>query len=112
VMGTTLLNDNMSYRPLPSCVTIKPSNVDGLGLFAREYVAAGKILGITHYNLDRIGIIRTPLGGFINHSDTPNCELVFETLGGRGCYSLATLQDLSKGDELTIKYQHFNSFRP
>ena len=68
-----------TYRPLPEQLTIKPSNIDGLGLHTNEYLDAGTVLGETHvlvHNMDRHEWVRTPLGGFINHSESPNCELV------------------------------------
>ena len=38
-----------TYRPLPNNVTIKKSNIEGLGLFAVENIRKGKVLGLTHY---------------------------------------------------------------
>ena len=66
------------YRPLPPEVTIKKSFIDGLGLFATCDIEAGHNLGITHVANDNFEnqYIRTPLGGFINHSNTPNCTLI------------------------------------
>ena len=37
-----------TYRPLPEQLTIKPSNIDGLGLHTNEYLDAGTVLGETH----------------------------------------------------------------
>ena len=59
------------YKPLPESLTIKQSKVNGLGLFAKEVIAQGTNLGITHIKIEE-EILRTPLGGFINHSNTPN----------------------------------------
>tara|TARA_R110002033_G_scaffold166792_1_gene205621 strand:- start:585 stop:878 length:294 start_codon:yes stop_codon:yes gene_type:complete len=94
------------YRPLPSYLTIKSSEVEGLGLFAVESIKKSTDLGISHVS-DRWfdnGYIRTPLGGFINHSDTPNCKTVEE---GR-FLSIITLTDIKEGDELTLKYTFYN----
>ena len=41
-----------SYRPLPASLTIKSSEIDGLGLFAIEDISEGTYLGETHYKLD------------------------------------------------------------
>ena len=68
-----------SYRRLPKCVTVKSSKIDGLGLHATEFIEAGTNLGETHvlvHNQHRLEWVRTPLGGFINHSEEPNCELI------------------------------------
>ena len=67
----------MTYRPLPKQVTIKQSDIEGLGLYSTESLIQGQYLGITHVANDKFenGYIRTPLGGFINHSEEPNCEV-------------------------------------
>ena len=59
------------YKPLPDSLTIKPSGIDGLGLFAREGIAQGTNLGMSHLKFNGT-ILRTPLGGFVNHSNTAN----------------------------------------
>ena len=66
------------YRPLPLEVTIKKSNIDGLGLFSTCSIGKGYNLGITHISNPSFAnhFIRTPLGGFINHSRRPNCKLI------------------------------------
>ena len=62
----------MMYKPLLDSLTIKSSGIDGLGLFAKEFIVRGTNLGMSHIKLgDKI--YRTPLGGFINHSNNPNC---------------------------------------
>ena len=66
------------YRPLIEELTIKESSINGLGLFATENIKAGIYLGETHiWETKRWEYIRTPLGGFINHSETPNCCLLY-----------------------------------
>lgn len=87
-----------TYRPLPRSLTIRESELHGLGLFATETIPARTILGTTHYLYDEL--IRTPLGGFINHSDTPNCILH----GSVKVRSLHTLRTIKKGEELTLFY--------
>ena len=56
-------------------------------------------LGLSHIIVGD-EIIRTPLGGFVNHSDEPNCIKVKE--GDR--YSLFTLRDIKAEEEITLKY--------
>ena len=60
------------YQPLPEHLTIAPSSIHRLGLFTEEDLEQGTNLGMSHLKFDG-EIIRTPLGGFINHSDEPNC---------------------------------------
>ena len=93
-----------TYRPLPSNLTIKESHIEGLGLFATELIEDGVNLGLTHipnkYSIN--AYIRTPLGGFINHSERPNCKL---SDVGEGRLHLFTTKEIKPGDELTLKYK-------
>lgn len=91
------------YRPLQSCLTIKESNIEGLGLFAKEDIPAGTNLGVTHAFISH-EVIRTPLGGFYNHSNTANAvkRLNSERLWSR--YELVTILPIKAGDEITVKY--------
>lgn len=96
----------MSYKPLPNTVTIKRSKVDGLGLFASKPIPKNTILGVSHIKNKAFehGLIRTPLGGFVNHSEYPNCQLNKFKNG----YVLETLYEIIIGEELTLKYQLYN----
>lgn len=94
------------YKPLDSRLTIKPSNIDGLGLFAVTDIEAGEVLGISHVYDERFKdrFIRTPLGGFINHSEDPNLEAVID-----GDYRyVKTIKDVEDGEELTLLYNLYN----
>jgi hypothetical protein len=98
------------YKPLPDSLTIKTSKVDGLGLFAKEGIAQGTNLGMSHVEIgDRI--IRTPLGGFVNHSGNANCAKVeLRMTNGKLDYkkwNLVTLQDIKEGEELTVRYTFY-----
>jgi len=95
------------YKPLPNSLTIKHSGINGLGLFAKEGIAQGTNLGTTHIKLQE-DIIRTPLGGFINHSDTPNVvkvELRDERYGKK--WNLVALKNIKEEEELTVKYTFY-----
>jgi hypothetical protein len=97
---------NTYYTPLPKCLDIAKSKIHGRGLFATEQIPSGIILGITHVEDKRFkdGLIRTELGGYFNHSDKPNCEVV--TFGD--IRMIKTLTILNDGDELTTKYSLYN----
>ena len=104
------------YKPLPESVTIKTSKVNGLGLFSDQKIIHGTNLGMSHLKIGDT-IFRTPLGGFINHSNTPNCvkaELRMtdeDTQGHRYDYkkwNLITTQDIKEGEELTLRYTFYN----
>jgi SET domain-containing protein len=96
------------YKPLPDSLTIKTSKVNGLGLFAQEGIAQGTNLGISHIKFGE-EILRTPLGGFINHANEANCvkvELRDEKYTKK--WSLVALRDIKEGEELTLKYTFYN----
>ena len=95
------------YRPLPTSLTIQQSGINGLGLFAKEGIAQGTNLGVTHYKLNE-DIIRTPLGGFINHSNTPNVVKVELKDEKYKKWNLITLRDIKTDEELTIRYTFYN----
>lgn len=93
------------YKPLPKELTIKKSKIEGLGVFATEKIEAGSDLGITHHKIEPTSLyanelIRTPLGGFLNHSDTPNCFI--QRKGKIG--TLYTIRPIKANEELTVFY--------
>ena len=104
------------YKPLPESLTIKASKVNGLGLFAKEGMAQGTKLGMSHINIGDT-IFRTPLGGFINHANEANCvkaELRMTDEDKQGHkydyqkWNLITSQDIKEGEELTVRYTFYN----
>ncbi len=99
------------YSPLPKSLTIKQSKINGLGLFATENIDQGTNLGMSHVKLGE-QIIRTPLGGFINHRGDANCVKV--SLHANGTepphkrWNLVTIKDINIGDELTLRYTFYH----
>ena len=76
------------YKPLPACLTIKKSPIEGLGLYATANIKANCFIGLTHIQDKDFenGYIRTPLGGFYNHSNEPNVRrVVSDTLPKLKC---------------------------
>ena len=61
------------YRPLPNGLTIKNSPIEGLGLFATVDIKNNTFIGVTHIRDEQFEnkYIRTPIGGFYNHSNEP-----------------------------------------
>ena len=99
------------YKPLPESLTIKPSKINGIGLFANQKIMQGTNFGMSHIKI-KDTIIRTPLGGFINHANEPNCAKV-ELLMKNDSFdykkwNLITLQDIKEGEELTVRYTFYN----
>ena len=91
------------YRPLPDGITIKNSSINGLGLFATEDIPANILIGKIHVPSDKEenGYFRTPLGGFGNHSDAPNCSKI---LMEDGSWWISTNQDIMAGEEICWTY--------
>jgi len=94
------------YKPLDDRLTIKSSGIDGLGLFAEEEISVGENLGVSHVYDERFKnkFIRTPLGGFINHSDTPNVKAYIDA----DFRYIKTIRHIKAGEELTLEYTLYN----
>ena len=111
------MEKKLMYKPLPDSVTIKQSGINGLGLFAQKGIAQGTNLGITHLEMAKLdnkqAIYRTPLGGFINHSNNPDAVKVELKTDGQdpSCvtkkWSLVTLRDIKNEEELTLRYTFY-----
>ena len=104
-----------NYKPLPFGLTIKSSSIQGLGVFTTITIKQGTNLGMSHLEFGS-QIIRTPLGGFINHADKPNCKKVklgFTNMDNPKMtfdfkkWNLITTQDIEAGEELTVKYDWY-----
>jgi SET domain-containing protein len=101
------------YRPLPEGLTIAKSKIEGIGLFATKRIKENTELGITHIKSPYFenGYIRTPLGGFINHFETPNCFKEHHSEGFLIISKylwLVTSKVIEEGEELTVKYTLYN----
>ena len=105
----------MYYRPLPSNLRLGFSDIEGIGVFAKEKIEKGTNLGMSHLKLGS-RIIRTPLGGFLNHADDPNCrktklrytneddpKIRFDYV----IWNLMVIEDIKEGEELTVKYEWY-----
>jgi len=113
----------MSYRPLPKDVRLGFSDIHDVGLFAKKDIEKGHNFGMSHLELGT-KLIRTPLGGFINHSKDPNCIKVRLLLTRQQWneprdlpnnkydmdfrkWDLIALKDIKEGEELTVKYTFY-----
>jgi len=111
------------YKPLPKNIRLGFSDIHDIGLFAKEGIGQGTNLGMCHLELGQL-IIRTPLGGFLNHSNDANCVKVKLLLTRQEWnhrsdlpkseynidfkkWNLFTLQDIKEGEELTVKYTFY-----
>ena len=98
------------YKPLPDSVTIRESDIEGLGLFAVTDIEKDTFLGLIHIpdGWNKGEYLRTPLGGFGNHSDIPNCDKfkIEESFKG-GSWGIRTNKHIYKDEEITWKYTFY-----
>ena len=113
------------YKPLPDGLIIKDSGIEGQGVFTTRDLHVGCNLGESHYRIDTSGVesinqeenknllIRTPLGGFINHSDTPNCNRSqIRMKPGFDKWNIIVVENIKAGEELTLKYTMYHPTEP
>ena len=94
--------DYKEYKPLPEGLKIQDSRIHGQGLFTIKLIPESRVLGPTHYEYSKTEqLLRLPLGGFINHSDNPNCRVVTSEYG---FHVIITERVMQPDEELTINY--------
>ena len=111
----------MTYRPLPDGLYIGVSSIEGQGLYTDRALTKGCQLGESHYRVatndvpskhteeNKSILIRTPFGGFINHSDKPNCHRSqIRVKPGLDKWIITVVEDVNPGDELTLKYAMYD----
>ena len=104
----------MNYQPLPKELRLGFSKIHDIGVFAKQKIPMATNFGMTHFQIGK-NLIRTPLGGFLNHSDDPNCEKVklkFTNEDKEPSYvfnkwNLVTIKDIKAGEELTLTYTFY-----
>ena len=126
--------DKKNYKPLSHDLFIEESMINGQGLFASNDIPKGTDLGISHIKIEKdkmssMELIRTPLGGFINHQpivkelvriDKDNATDEMVEVSGPNCikvqarpdgakveYNLHTRRDIKAGEELTLEYTFY-----
>ena len=121
-------NEKKNYTPLSHDLFIEESMINGQGLFSSHDLPKGTDLGVSHieFEKDKMSakeLIRTPLGGFINHEPIvksenasgelvevlgPNCEKIKQRADGAKIeWRLVTRRDIKAGDELTLEYTFY-----
>ena len=105
----------LTYRPLPPEVRLGFSDIEGVGVFAKKDIEKGHNFGMSHLKIGE-RLIRTPLGGFINHSEVPNCyktKLLFTNQDDPKVKfdykirNLIAIDDIEEEEELTVTYTFY-----
>lgn len=86
------------YTPLRKGLAVAPSTIAGHGIHALRDFPIGYVFGISHYMIPEL--IRTPLGGFLNHADEPNAQLTRI----EDYYVLEAIKPILALQELTVYY--------
>ena len=121
-------HEKKNYTPLSHDLFIEESMINGQGLFSSHDLSKGTDLGVSHIQFEKdkmsaIELIRTPLGGFINHEPIvksenasgelvevsgPNCEKIKQRADGAKIeWRLITREDIKAGEELTLEYTFY-----
>jgi hypothetical protein len=121
-------HEKKNYTPLSHDLFIEESMINGQGLFSSHDLPKGTDLGISHIQFEKdkmsaMELIRTPLGGFINHEPIvksenasgelvevsgPNCEKIKQRADGAKIeWRLITREDIKAGEELTLEYTFY-----
>ena len=68
----------------------------------------GLDLGSSHIKVPMIyGYVRTPLGGFVNHSEENNCELfIKENWDDYIIFNIVTIKKIKKDEEILLNYDN------
>ena len=105
----------LTYRPLPPEVRLGFSDIEGVGVFAKKDIEKGHNFGMSHLKIGE-RLIRTPLGGFLNHAEAPNCfktKLLFTNQDDPKVkfdykiWNLIAIDDIEEGEELTVTYTFY-----
>ena len=94
------------YKPLPKELRLGFSDIHDIGVFTKEKIKVCHDFGVSHIKIED-EIYRTPLGGFINHSDKPNCIKSELRVNTYKVWRVFALRDIKTGEELTLNYTFY-----
>ena len=109
------MSTQLTYRPLPPELRLGFSDIEGVGVFAKNKIERGHNFGMSHLKVGE-RLIRTPLGGFLNHAEVPNCyktKLFFTDEDNPkfkmnySLWNLMAIEDIKEGEELTVTYTFY-----
>ncbi len=83
---------------------IDKSPIEGWGIIAQTNFAPKQIIGVGIYYIIRLfPIITHDLGSWINHSDTPNCRIIYSDKDD--IYEVVAIKNIPTNTEITIDYK-------
>ncbi len=94
--------DRVDIELFPMGLEIEKSEIQGMGIKSKKWRKKGEIVGPA-----RMGVMRTQLGRYVNHSVNPNCRPVL--LGG--VIYLETVREMESGEEITVNYRDMIKYR-
>lgn len=77
---------------------LRPSHIHGKGIFAKDLILAGELIGKA-----RLGTQRTQFGRYTNHHPTPNA--IFTNMPGRPNIVMVAKENIDNGAEITVDYR-------
>ena len=101
------------FKPLPTYIELMDIPNQGKGLVTTKQLQMNDVIGVSHYTVKdshkgkfHQGLVRTSIGGFLNHSDKPNCRLVCGDGDDCDIYYLQVRNPIIlPNTQLTINYQ-------
>ena len=86
---------------MADCVSIRPSKIEGVGIFANEDIQESTIIQKTHFNHKEYGWTKLIPNCKYNHSKfNANCKLV----ENNQYKELVTLRSINKDEEILVNY--------
>ena len=101
----SLVENSEDQVPMPANETltyVAPSAIDGTGVFAAADIESGARIAP-----GRIGVFRTPVGRYTNHSSFPN---TYYAISGDNI-DMYALRNIREDEELTVDYRQANQIR-
>jgi RimJ/RimL family protein N-acetyltransferase len=104
-----LNNINKLFAPEEHDLKIEKSDIHHMGVFAQKKIPKGTNIGLAFEKIDNTGnpdidLKRTKLGRYVNHSSSPNLNLVKDD----NSYFFITSRDIDKKEELFVDYHGFD----
>lgn len=102
------------YKALPDSITVKESSIEGLGLYAKQDINKGDIIGESLWCIPSLKLkIRTPLGGFASHDRKANVEYAEARrfrIPSVYLYTMVAIKDIKEGEEILLDYRQVMNY--